>query len=142
MTLGERDDILIMKARYKFERDELQTERDQLMAERKELKFEKDEVHAKMNDEQQHVLIMGEKLPRIFPDNLVGLDSTMDALTRLLQKKSKIRKKMNTYPVCLDNRKDTFMNPCGHQGCRICVERVNRCPICRMNINGRTRMYG
>jgi hypothetical protein len=35
--------------------------------------------------------------------------------------------------ICQDNRKDTFLN-CGHVFCKLCVNKLNKCPNCKVVI--------
>ena len=43
-----------------------------------------------------------------------------------------------TCPICLDHYSDCHISPCGHMFCFSCIQRFtdNRCPICRINMNG------
>lgn len=43
-------------------------------------------------------------------------------------------------PICLTNAKDLAFN-CGHMTCRECGPKVSNCPICRMPIRNRIRLY-
>ncbi|XP_031407681.1 E3 ubiquitin-protein ligase RGLG4 isoform X2 [Punica granatum] len=43
-------------------------------------------------------------------------------------------------PICLTNRKDMAFG-CGHMTCRECGPRVRNCPICRLPISSRMRLY-
>lgn len=43
-------------------------------------------------------------------------------------------------PVCWDERKEQVFN-CGHQTCVKCGEQVSICPICRVPVTLRIRVY-
>ncbi|KAJ4884739.1 Ca(2)-dependent phospholipid-binding protein (Copine) family [Raphanus sativus] len=43
-------------------------------------------------------------------------------------------------PICLTNRKDVAFG-CGHMTCRDCGSRISNCPICRVPITSRLRLY-
>ncbi|VVB11595.1 unnamed protein product [Arabis nemorensis] len=43
-------------------------------------------------------------------------------------------------PICLTNRKDVAFN-CGHMTCGDCGARISNCPICRVLITNRLRLY-
>ncbi|KFK42342.1 hypothetical protein AALP_AA2G243800 [Arabis alpina] len=43
-------------------------------------------------------------------------------------------------PICLTNRKDVAFN-CGHMTCGDCGTRISNCPICRVLITNRLRLY-
>ncbi|CAA7062086.1 unnamed protein product [Microthlaspi erraticum] len=43
-------------------------------------------------------------------------------------------------PICLTNRKDVAFN-CGHTTCKECGSRISNCPICRVLIITRLRLY-
>lgn len=43
-------------------------------------------------------------------------------------------------PICLTNGKDLAFG-CGHMTCRECGSRVSNCPICRLPISNRLRLY-
>ncbi|RID62676.1 hypothetical protein BRARA_E01733 [Brassica rapa] len=43
-------------------------------------------------------------------------------------------------PICLTNRKDVAFG-CGHMICRDCGSRISNCPICRVLITSRLRLY-
>ena len=37
--------------------------------------------------------------------------------------------------ICMDKDKDSVFNPCGHFiGCKTCCQRLDKCPICRINV--------
>lgn len=45
-------------------------------------------------------------------------------------------------PVCMDARVQIVFLPCGHAcACRACARRVRRCPICRMVISRRQKLF-
>ena len=53
-------------------------------------------------------------------------------------------------PICLENKIDTYCNPCGHTACSKCFEKsemmnnnlnANKCPICREYINELRKLY-
>uniref|UniRef100_A0A1J3K8D7 RING-type E3 ubiquitin transferase n=1 Tax=Noccaea caerulescens TaxID=107243 RepID=A0A1J3K8D7_NOCCA len=43
-------------------------------------------------------------------------------------------------PICLTNQKDVAFN-CGHTTCKDCGSRISNCPICRVLITNRLRLY-
>ncbi|KAL1205634.1 E3 ubiquitin-protein ligase RGLG4 [Cardamine amara subsp. amara] len=43
-------------------------------------------------------------------------------------------------PICLTNRKDVAFG-CGHMTCGDCGSRISNCPICRVRITSRLRLY-
>ena len=44
--------------------------------------------------------------------------------------------------VCQSAPKNMAFIPCGHQGCcDACAARVQHCPLCRVGITGRLRLY-
>lgn len=43
-------------------------------------------------------------------------------------------------PICLSNGKDLAFG-CGHMTCRDCGSRLSNCPICRLPITNRLRLY-
>ena len=44
--------------------------------------------------------------------------------------------------VCLDKRIQVVVIPCGHACmCRKCAYRVNKCPVCRLDIKAQQRFY-
>ena len=48
-------------------------------------------------------------------------------------------------PICLDRPKDTALISCGHVLCATCAlwahQRVQQCPTCRSQVNGRLRIF-
>lgn len=56
-------------------------------------------------------------------------------------------------PICLENKIDTYCNPCGHTACRNCLDKssritnnnnnlnVDKCPICRVYISDLRKLY-
>ena len=43
--------------------------------------------------------------------------------------------------ICVVNRKDVVLIPCGHTVCHVCVDKINICPQCRCGINDAWDMY-
>lgn len=47
-------------------------------------------------------------------------------------------KEMLSCPICMDRKKDTILQPCGHPFCKICAEaitaRSGKCPVCRNDV--------
>tara|TARA_B100000683_G_C12312446_1_gene482933 strand:+ start:80 stop:829 length:750 start_codon:yes stop_codon:yes gene_type:complete len=88
-------------------------------------------------------------------------DKLLDVKKRYTEK----RKELNSYlyfiqklnkwnscaicPICITNRIDSYVNPCGHTACKECLEHNknnnlinnNKCPICREHINDIRKIY-
>ena len=50
----------------------------------------------------------------------------------------------NTCSICVERTVDSFLNPCGHTACNICIEKMNNlngCFICRMPIINTKKLY-
>jgi hypothetical protein len=67
---------------------------------------------------------------------------------QIQQKDSQIEKlrEMVLCPICVDRYKDTSLVPCNHALCTKCantIEKKNegRCPICRIEVEGRTDLF-
>lgn len=43
--------------------------------------------------------------------------------------------------ICVVNRKDVVLTPCGHTVCHVCVDKIDICPQCRCGINDAWDMY-
>lgn len=43
--------------------------------------------------------------------------------------------------ICVVNRKDVVLIPCGHTVCHVCVDKINICPQCRRDIHTTQVMY-
>lgn len=43
--------------------------------------------------------------------------------------------------VCIENKRDACLNPCGHVLCADCVHKSNTCPTCRIAVSSITRLY-
>ena len=37
-------------------------------------------------------------------------------------------------PICMDKKRNTISLPCKHLFCEICIDKIEKCPICRKNI--------
>ena len=46
-----------------------------------------------------------------------------------------------TCSVCMENRIDNALQPCGHTFCQACAHRVEVCPTCRRTIKSRFKIY-
>ena len=45
--------------------------------------------------------------------------------------------------ICLDGKADTVLMPCRHSGvCFDCAQKVRKCPLCRVPIDERLRVFG
>jgi len=121
------------------DRDKFKKKLKKLQTELVVLKLEKDNLAAKIK--KDFVVIMGERLPRRIPESPIELDSTISTLTSLLQTLLASKKDVYTCNICTVKNKDTVMVPCGHQLCHICAMKVDKCPICRVHIEVKTRLY-
>ena len=45
-----------------------------------------------------------------------------------------------TCGICMGRRVDTLLNGCGHMLCSLCANQIDRCPYCRGDLAGTTRM--
>uniref|UniRef100_A0A7S1Q6B5 RING-type domain-containing protein n=1 Tax=Neobodo designis TaxID=312471 RepID=A0A7S1Q6B5_NEODS len=43
--------------------------------------------------------------------------------------------------VCMDYRQDCVLGPCNHVVCQRCAVEVQQCPMCRVNIASRERLF-
>lgn len=43
--------------------------------------------------------------------------------------------------ICVENRKDVVLIPCGHTVCHVCVDKMDTCPQCRCGIDQVQDMY-
>ena len=71
----------------------------------------------------------------------MDLESLHDLETNMIGSLQNVRKviakkieKEHECMICMDRSKDTVLVPCGHCLCSICVLRVERCPMCRAQI--------
>ncbi len=77
--------------------------------------------------------------------SLADLETVMESLeakvTRLkMRKASLIVEQSNKCCVCWSNAKEIAFQ-CGHQTCHACSERIETCPICRVAIDIRIKLY-
>jgi len=49
----------------------------------------------------------------------------------------------NTCSICFESLVDSYLNPCGHTGCKKCMERSlnSGCPLCRKHISSVNKIY-
>jgi hypothetical protein len=61
-------------------------------------------------------------------------------ITKSRKTKASAKKKTNECPICLTECTETLCFPCKHDVCKACYKnpRLARCPLCRMDKNGKT----
>ena len=75
------------------------------------------------------------ELKRMDLESLHELESNMISSLQNVRKVAiKKSEQENECRVCMDQKKDTVLFPCGHSLCSKCVCRVRKCPMCRARI--------
>lgn len=60
---------------------------------------------------------------------------------KLLIKASPDLKIGNICGVCITNKINICMNPCGHTFCNSCADKMNNCGMCRANISSKIKLF-
>ena len=116
-----------------------------LLAKHQELLEEHDETERELkgmrdaHDQKDKVLMTWKGVePELKKMNLESLHELETNMISSLQNVRKVinnkSEQENECRVCRDRPKDTALFPCGHSLCSHCVCRVNKCPMCRAQI--------
>lgn len=82
-------------------------------------------------------------------EELEELDSKCDKLQRLIKERMvkkdmslflKFQKEYRQCPICLDKTSNIFFN-CGHRSCDQCAKELKTCPMCRVAIKDKMKIY-
>ena len=79
---------------------------------------------------------MGATREAIAPPRAVQRQSTAHTLP---MPKRQTRSEAVECPVCLESSPDIEYFPCSHTTCATCFTRLDRCPICRIGVDGSTQ---
>jgi hypothetical protein len=60
---------------------------------------------------------------------------------KLILKATSSEKLINICTVCATNKIDICINSCGHTFCKLCVDKMNKCCMCRGNIISKIKIY-
>jgi len=60
---------------------------------------------------------------------------------KLIVKAISSEKIINICTVCATNKIDICINPCGHTFCKLCIDKMNKCCMCRGNIISKIKIY-
>lgn len=71
------------------------------------------------------------------------LGGKVRAMERVLVNTNANRYTQFTCSICMDRYVDTFIDPCGHLACNVCLSRTQTdgCPMCRSQVRDLRRMF-
>ena len=53
-----------------------------------------------------------------------------------------VAQRNQTCIICYDNKRNQFFDPCGHMVCcQQCGDRINTCPVCKIDISNKKIVY-
>jgi len=81
------------------------------------------------------------ELKKMDLENLHELETNMiESLQKIRKVINQKRERENECRVCRDKPKDTVLFPCGHRLCSGCVVRLEKCPMCRAEIENSVKI--